>query len=380
MLKVNHMIVPFKTPKPDIERFLKTMKGEVIPEKPPVCEYLIDDALMRPVLESMLDRKWVDKSDKTEYMGGQMDFSKDDLSLINAWLDNQIAFWYHMGYDYVRVEVSTPLPAVSLVTKDTACGNEDHNRAWQGLEEGPIQTWEDFEKYPWPAINDDTFYIHRYICDHLPEGMGFITCHAGGVYEHVSRLMGYTGMCINLFEQPDLVRAVTNRLGEIIRQYNEALLKLDKICAIFQGEDFGYNNQTLISPQDIRKYFLPWHKIFAKQAHDAGRLYLLHSCGKIDDIMDDLINDVRIDGKHSYQDNVMPVEEYKKRWGDKIALLGGIDVHALSTLSPEDIRKYVRNKIDACAPGGRFAIGAGNSVTSYIPLENYLVMMDEALR
>lgn len=167
------MIVPLKTPKPDIERFLKSMKGEVIPEKPPVCEYLIDDVLMKPVLENMLGRKCADKSDKTEYMGGQMDFSKDDLSLINAWLDNQIAFWYHMGYDYVRVEVSTPLSAVSLVTKDTASGNEEHNRAWQGLEEGPIKTGEDFEKYPWPKLNDDTFYIQ----DHLPEGMGFITCH-----------------------------------------------------------------------------------------------------------------------------------------------------------------------------------------------------------
>lgn len=164
-------------------------------------------------------------------------------------------------------------------------------------------------------------------------------------------------MCINLYEQPELVKAVADKLGEIINAYNTALLKLDKICAIFQGEDFGYNNQTLISPQDIRKYFLPWHKIFAKQVHDAGRMYLLHSCGKIDDIMDDLIYNVRIDGKHSFQDNVMPVEEYKKRWGDRIALLGGIDVHALSTLGPEDLRKYVRTKIDACAPGGGLQSG-----------------------
>lgn len=373
-------IVPFKTPKPDIESFMKAMKGDIAPKKPPVCEYLIDDALMKPVIVDMLGRQWIEKSDKTEYMGGQMDFSHDDLSSINAWLDNQIAFWYYMGYDYVRVEVSTPLPAVSLVTKDTAKGNEEHNRAWQGLEEGPIQTWEDFEKYPWPTINDDTFYIHRYICDHLPEGMGFITCHAGGVYEHVSRLMGYTGMCINLFEQPDLVKAVADKLGELIRDYNEQLLKLDEISAIFQGEDFGYNNQTLISPDDIRKYFLPWHKIFAKQTHDAGKLYFLHSCGKIDEIMDELINDVQIDGKHSFQDNVMPVEEYKKRWGDRIALLGGLDVNALSVMKPDELRKYVRSKIDACAEGGRFAVGAGNSITSYIPLENYLTVMDEALK
>ena len=374
---MNQFSIPLQKPSPDIGNFIKGIKGEIVPQKPLMCEYLIDDVLMKKILTDLLNREWIEKSDKTEYMGGQMQFSKEDIHIMNLWLDNQIAFWYHMGYDYVRVEISTPLPAVSLVTKDTAEGNQDHNRAWQGLEEGPIRTWEDFEKYPWPEVTDESFYIHDYICSHLPDGMGFITCHAGGVYEHVSRLMGYTGMCMALFDNPGLVKAVADRLGEIIKKYNQGLLQFDKLSAVFQGEDFGFNTQTLISPDDIRKYFLPWHKIFVKQVHDAGRLYFLHSCGKVDDIMDDLIDDVKIDGKHSFQDNVMPIWEYKERWGERVALLGGVDVHKLSTYEPDELRKYVRRIIDDCSAGGRFAIGAGNSVTSYVPLENYLTMIDE---
>jgi uroporphyrinogen decarboxylase len=312
-------------------------------------------------------------------MGGQMSFDKEDMETMNKWLDNQIYFWYHMGYDYVRVEVSTPLPAVSHVINDTAKGNENHMRACQGLDDGVIQTWEDFEKYPWPEVNDNSFYIHNYICEHLPEGMGFISCHAGGVYEHVSRLMGYTGMCYALMDNPELIEAVAEKIGVIIQKYNDGLLKLKELTAIFQGDDFGFNTQTLIAPKDIRQYFLPLHKIFAKQVHDAGKMYFLHSCGKIDEIMDDLINDVKIDGKHSYQDNVLPITEYKKRWGDKIALLGGVDINVLSTATPEKIKKYVINIIEKCNSGGRFALGAGNSITSYIPLENYFAMMDAAI-
>ncbi len=372
--------VPIEKPNPDIDRFIKVMSGDMIPDKPPACEYLIDDALMKPVLVDILGREWVEKSDKTEYMGGQMDFSKSDISTINQWLDNQIYFWYHMGYDYVRVEVSTPLPAISLVTNDTAKGNEGHNRAWQGLIDGPIKSFDDFERYPWPIITDDTFYIHQYICSHLPDGMGLMTCHAGGVYEHVSRLMGYQGLCIALFEQPQLVKAVTDKIGSIIKAYNDRLLKLEGIKAIFQGDDFGFNTQTLISPKHLREYFLPWHKIYAKQAHDAGKPYYLHSCGKLDDIMDELINDIGIDGKHSFQDNVMPIEIYKEKWGQQIGLLGGVDVDALSTFTQDRLRRYIQNKIEKCAEGGRFAVGAGNSVTSYVPLENYLTMMDEIKR
>ncbi|MEN8202997.1 MAG: hypothetical protein ABFS28_10405, partial [Bacteroidota bacterium] len=63
--------VPIQNPKPDIQRFLDTMTGKHIPEKPPLEEYLIDNAVMKPILTEMLGREWVDTSDKDEYMGGQ---------------------------------------------------------------------------------------------------------------------------------------------------------------------------------------------------------------------------------------------------------------------------------------------------------------------
>jgi len=372
--------VPIEKPKPDIQRFLDIMSGRTVPERPATVEYLVDNAVMRPILEDMLGRPWVDTSDKTEYMGGQMDLSKENIGVINAWLDNQIAFWHRMGYDFIRAEVSLPLPAFSLVAKDTAKGNEDLNRAWQGLHDGPIKTWEDFEKYPWPEITEQNFYIHRYICDHLPEGLGFITCHAGGVYEHASRLLGYENLCLMLYRDPELLKAVVDRLGELILKYNAHLLQLDKLTAIFQGDDFGFKSQTLISPAHLRQYILPWHKRYARMIHDSGRPYYLHSCGEVSAVMEDLIEDVRIDGKHSFEDGVMPITEAKKLYGDRICLLGGIDVDKLTRYSPEDLRKHVRNVIDRCLPGGRFAVGAGNSIPSYIPIENYLTMLDEAHR
>jgi uroporphyrinogen decarboxylase len=137
--------VPLARPKPDIQGFLDAMAGRKVPAKPPLEEYLVDNALMRPILREMLGRTWVETSDKQEFIGGQMEFSRENISSVHAWLDNQIEFWYRMGYDFVRVEVSLPLPAISHVTRDTAKGYEDHNRAWQGLEPGVINSWESFE-------------------------------------------------------------------------------------------------------------------------------------------------------------------------------------------------------------------------------------------
>ncbi len=46
--------------------------------------------------------------------------------------------------------------------------------------------------------------------------------------------------------------------------------------------------------------------------------------------MDDLIDDVGIDAKHSYEDVIMPVWEAKKKWGHRMALIGGVDMDVLA--------------------------------------------------
>ena len=67
----------------------------------------------------------------------------------------------------------------------------------------------------------------------------------------------------------------------------------------------------------------------------------------------------------------------KQQYGDRIALLGGIDVDFMCRASEDQVRERVRNTLDLCMPGGGYCLGSGNSVANYIPLTNYLAMMDE---
>jgi len=96
--------------------------------------------------------------------------------------------------------------------------------------------------------------------------------------------------------------------------------------------------------------------------------------------MEDLIEEVGIDARHSFEDTIERVEEAKERYGDRIALLGGIDVDFLCRADEQQIRARVRHTLEVCNPGGGYCLGTGNSVANYIPLDNYLVMMDEGRR
>jgi uroporphyrinogen decarboxylase len=176
-----------------------------------------------------------------------------------------------------------------------------------------------------------------------------------------------------------LVAAVAERIGELMTGFYRHLLDLDHVVAIFPGDDMGFRTGTLVAPAVLRRYCLPWHKRFAAMTHAKGLPYFLHSCGNVLAIMEDLIADVGIDGKHSYEDAIIPVQDFQARYGDRIAVLGGLDINILAAQPPDEVRRYTRRLMETCGARGRYAIGSGNSVPSYIPVENYLAMVDEAL-
>jgi uroporphyrinogen decarboxylase len=89
---------------------------------------------------------------------------------------------------------------------------------------------------------------------------------------------------------------------------------------------------------------------------------------------------VEIDARHSFEDNIEDVLTAHQRYGDRIALLGGIDVDFLCRSTEPEIRKRVKQTLDECMPGGGYCLGSGNSIANYIPVDNYLFMLDEGRR
>jgi len=369
--------VPLERPKPDSDRFIDVLMGRESVDKPPIFEYLVDDEVMGVVLEKLLGRKWVFPY-RVEAV-----FKKavtDDRRSIKSYWDNYIEFWYRMGYDYVTLEVGYEFPLKTRVTKDTAEDLSKGDRIWFEETKGLMGSWEDFEKYPWPQLKDIDFFPFEYVSTHMPEGMKMIISHAGGPFEWLSWIISMQGLSTLLYDDPEVLEAITNRIGNLMVKFYEYALEFPNICAIFPGDDLGYKTATVISPKHLRQYFLPWHKKFAAMAHSKSIPYFLHCCGNLEKIIDSLIEDVKIDGKHSYEDAIMSATDFKRKYGDKIAVIGGVDMDYLSRRSPDEVRGYVRKLIEDCAPGGRFAVGTGNSVANYVPLENYLTMVDEALK
>jgi uroporphyrinogen decarboxylase len=357
--------VPLDKPEPDIERFVRVIRGEEIPRRPPLVELFLDREIEREISRSYLGREWDDAG--------------NDREAQEAAIRNRIEVYHRMGYDFIRVSGGISFPGRNRIAADTASLSRG-SRSWAEEEVGPISSWSDYESYPWPDLGKVELWGYEYAARNLPEGMGLFVCPSSGFLEiPLHALFGYENLGYLLHDDPGLVAAVFQKVGELIYGFYTKLIGLPNLYGFFQGDDMGFKTQTLIAPADLRRYVLQWHKRLAALAHEHGLLYLLHACGNIEQIMPDLIDEVRIDARHSFEAEGNPVQVFKRKYGARVAVLGGVDVDKLARLPEDELRRHVRRIIEACLPGGRFALGSGNSVCNYVPVSNYFAMVEEGL-
>ena len=350
---------------PDWEDFLVCIRRTGKPKRVHHIELFLDPE----VQEAICQRYGLDEG-----------LDKDDAAYP---MRRQIAIQTFLGYDCIRCGAeNVTLNFTYHKANDTASDmKRDSGRMYMDENRGPITNWEEFETYPWPEIENITTNTLEWYEKNLPDNMCIV---AGGGFghfaEHLSWLMGYTTFCIALFENRELVQAIYEKVYERDTYVAKLVTQFSCVKALWGSDDMGFKGGTLASPDDMRDFVLSGHKALAKIAHDAGRPYLLHSCGKLDLIIDDLIHDVGIDAKHSFEDVIEPVTAAKKKYGKEIALLGGIDVDFLCRATEEETRARVRETLDICHEDGGYCLGTGNSVANYIPLDNYLAMLDEGRR
>lgn len=244
-----------------------------------------------------------------------------------------------------------------------------------------IQDEDDFKKYPWDEIENyyfDTYSKYfRALRDEMPDGMKAIGGVGNGIFECVQDVTSYQGLCYISADDEELFRALFQKVGETNLKIWKRFMKEfgDIYCVLRFGDDLGYKSSTLLSTEDIKNLILPKYKPIVDLVHSYGKPFLLHSCGKIFGIMDDLIEKVGINAKHSNEDQIALFPEWVERYGDRIGNFGGVDVSVMCQASKEELKEYIVDVIEKCKGHGGLALGTGNSIPSYVPAESYLNMI-----
>jgi len=330
--------------KPDYTQFIKVLNKQV-PDRPTLFEFFLNDDLY----ELLNNKEAPVRGDGFDY------YRRNIYAFKNA------------GYDYATIHASDfHFPA----------GELDH-KLTKSLNDGTmISDWESYERYNWPSPSSHSS-AHMEVCaKDLPEGMKYVVAGPGGVLENVIQITGYDNLCAMVYEEPDLAQRIFDDVGTRLVEYYELIVELDSVCALISNDDWGFKTQTMLSPSHMRQYVFPWHKKITAVGHKHNKPVLLHSCGMLDEVMDDVIEDMNYDGKHSFEDVIEPVEEAYERYKGRIALLGGIDLDFVCRASPKDVSARSQAMVERAQTAGGYALGTGNSVPYYVPVENYMAMID----
>ena len=178
---------------------------------------------------------------------------------------------------------------------------------------------------------------------------------------------------------------------DIVYRYMEVttegvLILLDEyiqagVDGIIGANDIASKRGTMISPNHFEKFILPYLKKIIDKCHERNIPFIKHYDGNINAILDLLINNGEIDGLHSIEPVAsMDIYDLKKRYGDKITLLGNLDCANLMTFgSKEEIEKEIKKLIKFIAPGGGYVFSSSNAIHSGISLETFNFINEKVL-
>lgn len=335
-------------------RYMLDVLNNRRPKRLPVYEHIISPLIMEKVLgtqfASLINGQAIDQEQYFRQYG---------------------RFFQKMTYDTVSFEVTITdlLPEHGAIL---------------GGRPGPIQTRADFERYPWDELAGRYWEVagpqFESLARCLPDGMLALGGVGNGVFEISEDLVGFQYLAYMQADDPQLFADLYRRVGDLMVQIWTVFLQRYAGCfAICRfGDDLGFKTSTLVSPNTIRQHILPQYRRVIQLIKGAGKPFLWHSCGRIFPIMEEVI-DLGIDAKHSNEDIIAPFDEWIARYGERIGLLGGIDVDLLCQKSPAAIVEEVFEKgrrFRAAARG--YALGSGNSIPEYVPVEGYLAMIEGA--
>jgi uroporphyrinogen decarboxylase len=153
------------------------------------------------------------------------------------------------------------------------------------------------------------------------------------------------------------------------------------IDIILFGDDYGMQTGPQISPRMFRELFKPRHKVLWHRPKEMfpSIKNLLHSCGAISELLDDMI-DAGLDSTNPVQTTAvnMAPEYLKKQFGRRVTFWGGgCDTQqVLRVGTPAEIREHVLHNLEILSPGGGFVFQQIHNILADVSPDRVVAMFD----
>jgi len=216
----------------------------------------------------------------------------------------------------------------------------------------------------------DAFVVMRMIASHGP-------------FQTACDLRGTENFLMDMALNPEFVQTLLEKVTTML----EGLLSLAMQAGgryfnmiELPGDDYAGNTSTIMSPAMFRKFIKPCIERLVKVVKERNPdvKVMLHSDGAITNLLPDII-DLGVDVIHPLEPlPAMDLTAIKKKFGEQVTFLGGIDISRAMPGSREDVIAETKRRIAQLAPGSGYILAPSNHLQADVSAENVVTLFETA--
>jgi uroporphyrinogen decarboxylase len=179
---------------------------------------------------------------------------------------------------------------------------------------------------------------------------------------------------MDFFDHPNFVRELLAAIADYNIAQVQRALQYD-VDAVYFGDDWGQQRGLQMGPATWREFILPELRRIYGVVRDAGKFVMIHSCGDVDELFDDLI-DAGIHCFNPFQPEVMDVWSLLPRYRGRLAFHGGLSTQRTMPFgSVADVQAETRRLLELGREGG-YIFAPAHDLEGDVPLENMLAAVE----
>jgi uroporphyrinogen decarboxylase len=238
-----------------------------------------------------------------------------------------------------------------------------------------------------PYLLDESLYerrlnfsSYREVRTKCARDQRFMTCGVVGAFDRMSPMCGHEHLLMGMALDPEWVREMADLYATVTVHLLEILFEREGLPdGLWVWDDLGFKHRPFMSPAMYRALIYPAHKKLFDFAHSRGLPVVLHCDGYVEALIPSLI-EAGINCLQPLEAKAgMDLIKLKQRFGDQIALIGGMDERVLETNDLEAVEAELLSKLPAAMVGSGYVLQVDHSVSPLVNYETYKYFVERGL-